>query len=82
MTEDILVTLREKSRVNLGKIAEHDRYLVHREPDGTLIWEPAEVMSVSEARLLSDKSFEAVVAANRGDPSRLRRRDRSAALRQ
>ena len=40
--------LQDRSRANLGKLAEHDRYLVHREPDGTLIWEPAEVMSVTE----------------------------------
>ncbi|HEV2809031.1 MAG TPA: hypothetical protein VGV93_01365 [Acidimicrobiales bacterium] len=82
MTEPVLVTLQDRSRANLGKLAEHDRYLVHREPDGTLIWEPAEVMSASEARLLSDEHLKRVVEANRGDPARLRRRDRSAAPRQ
>jgi len=82
MAESVLVTLQDWSRVDLGKLAEHDRYLVHREPDGTLIWEPAEVMSASEARLLSDQNLKAVVAANRGDPNRPRRRDRSAAPRQ
>lgn len=82
MSEPVLVTVQGGSRANLEKLAEHDRYLVHREPDGTLIWEPAEVMSASEARLLCDENLEAVVGANRGDPSRLRRRDRSAAPRQ
>ena len=81
MTEPVLVTLQDRSRANLGKLAEHDRYLVHREPDGTLIWEPAEVMSVTEARLLADERLMKVIAANRADPSRLRRRDRSAAPR-
>lgn len=81
MTEPTLVTLQDRSRVNLGKIADHDRYLVHREPDGTLIWVPAEVMSVAEARLLADDDLKAVIAANRADPGRLRRRDRSAAPR-
>lgn len=81
MSEQILVTLQDRSRANLGKIAEHDRYLVHREPDGTLIWEPAEVMSVTEARLLADEGLMKVIAENRADPSRLRRRDRSAAAR-
>jgi hypothetical protein len=81
MSEQVLVTLQDRSRANLGKLAEHDRYLVHREPDGTLIWEPAEVMSVTEARLLADEGLMKVVAANRADPSRLRRRDRSAAPR-
>ncbi len=81
MNEKVLVTLQDRSRANLGKLAEHDRYLVHREPDGTLIWEPAEVMSVAEARLLADETVMKVIAANRVDPSRLRRRDRSAAPR-
>ncbi len=81
MNEPVLVTLQDRSRANLGKLAEHDRYLVHREPDGTLIWEPAEVMSVTEARLLADEGLRQVIAANRADPSRLRRRDRSAAPR-
>jgi hypothetical protein len=77
VTERVLVTLQDRSRANLGKLAEHDRYLVHREPDGTLIWEPAEVLSATETRLLADESLKQVVAANREDPSRLRRRDRS-----
>lgn len=81
MSEQVLVTLQDRSRANLGKLAEHDRYLVHREPDGTLIWEPAEVMSVTEARLLADEGLMKVIAGNRADPSRLRRRDRSAAPR-
>jgi hypothetical protein len=81
MDEPVLVTLQDRNRANLGKLAEHDRYLVHREPDGTLIWEPAEVMSVTEARLLADEGLKEVIAANRADPGRLRRRDRSAAPR-
>jgi hypothetical protein len=81
MSERVLVTLQDRSRANLGKLAEHDRYLVHREPDGTLIWEPAEVMSITEARLLADQGLMKVVAKNRADPSRLRRRERSAAPR-
>lgn len=82
MNEPVLVTLQDRSRANLGKLAEHDRYLVHREPDGTLIWEPAEVMSITEFRLLSDESVTRVIEANRSDPSRLRRRDRSTAPRE
>lgn len=82
MSDQVLISLQDRSRANLGKLAEHDRYLVHREPDGTLIWEPAEVMSVTEARLLADEGLMKVVADNRADPSRLRRRDRSAAQRE
>lgn len=82
MDEPVLVTLQDRSRANLGKLAEHDRYLVHREPDGTLIWEPAEVISVTEARLLANGDFMESLAASRGDPRSLRRRDRSTAPRE
>ncbi len=81
MMDPTLVTVQDRGRVNLGKLADHERYLVHREPDGTLIWEPAEVMSTTEARLLADDAIKAVVAANRRDPGRLRSRDRSGAPR-
>lgn len=82
MNEPVLVTLQDRSRANLGKLAAHDRYLVHREPDGTLIWEPAEVMSVTESRLIANGAFMQSLAASRADPSSLRRRDRSTAPRE
>lgn len=82
MSERVLITLQDRSRANLAKLAEHDRYLVHREPDGTLIWEPADVMSVTEARLLAETSLQDVIASNRADPGRLRRRDRTASPRE
>jgi hypothetical protein len=81
MTDPVLITIQNRSRANVGKVADHDRYLVHREPDGTLIWEPAEVISTTESRLLADGQLLKVIAANREDPSRLRRRDRSSAPR-
>ncbi len=76
-TEPVLVTVQDRGRVNLGTLADHDRYLVHREPDGTLIWEPAHVISDSEARLLADDNLMKVITANRSEPSRLVRRRRS-----
>lgn len=82
MSDQVLVTLQDRSRANLGKLAEHDRYLVHREPDGTLIWVPAAVLSTTELSLLADEGLKKVIAANRSDPSRLRRRDRSTAPRE
>lgn len=81
MSEPVLITIQDRSRANVGKVADHDRYLVHREPDGTLIWVPAEVISSTEARLLRDENLRKTIAANRADPGRLRRRDRSSAPR-
>ena len=72
-----LVTLQDRKRANLARIASHDQYLVHEEPDGTLIWEPAEVISITERKLLQDRGLLAEIDANRLDESRLRTRDRS-----
>ncbi|MCJ7439559.1 MAG: hypothetical protein MUP97_17610 [Acidimicrobiia bacterium] len=79
--EPVLISLQDRGRVNLARIARHDRYLVHEEPDGTLIWEPARVLSETEARLLEHPELVATIEANRTDPGRLRRRDRSGARR-
>ena len=75
------VTLQDRKRANLARIASHDHYLVHEEPDGTLIWEPAEVVSLIERKLMEDSELMSTVAANRRDPSRLVTRDRSSSPR-
>jgi hypothetical protein len=71
------VTLQDRKRANLARIATHDHYLVHEEPDGTLIWEPAEVVSVTERKLMEDSELMAGIAASRKDPSLMVTRDRS-----
>lgn len=81
LDEPQLVSLQDRKRANLARIATHDHYLVHAEPDGTLIWEPAEIMTSAERKLLGDKALLDRIAANRQDPSRLRRRDRDNAPR-
>jgi prophage tail gpP-like protein len=77
-----LVTLQDRKRANLARIARHDQYLVHEEPDGTLIWEPATVITEAERKLLENADLVAEITANRNDLSRLRRRDRSGSPRQ
>jgi len=77
-----LVTLQDRKRANLARIARFDHYLVHEEPDGTLIWEPAVVMSVTEQRLLEDRELMASIEASRRDTSSLVTRDRSGSPRE
>lgn len=76
-----LEELQDKKRVNLVRIAKHDRYPVHEEPHGTLIWEPAMVITEVERRLMHDTALMAQVAHSRTNPETLRRRDRSTAPR-
>ena len=45
-TEDTLLEVDSRKRLALGRLAHHDRYLVHEESDGTLILTPAEVSFV------------------------------------
>ena len=75
------VELQDRKRANLARIAKHDAYLVREEPDGTLIWEPAVVITEAERRLLQDAVLMAQIEQTRADPSSLRRRDRSDAPR-
>lgn len=75
------VELQDRKRANLARIAKHDAYLVREEPDGTLIWEPATVITQAERRLLQDAALVAQVTRTRTQPDTLRRRDRSDAPR-
>jgi len=75
------VELQDRKRANLARIAQHDAYLVHVESDGTLIWEPATVITEAERRLMQDAALMAQIEQSRQDPGSLRRRDRTGAPR-
>lgn len=69
-----LVELDERRRVSLGKIGRHSRYLVREEPDGTLIFEPAVVLTESERKYLANQALQAQIEDNRAHPERRRPR--------
>lgn len=75
------VELQDRKRANLARIAKHDAYLVREEPDGTLIWEPATVITEAERKLLQDAALMTQIERTRQNPDSLRRRDRSRAPR-
>jgi hypothetical protein len=75
------VTLQDRKRANLAKVAKHDAYLVHEEANGTLVWEPAGVITEAERRLLQQSDIVDEIAANRENPTRMRSRDRSSSPR-
>lgn len=77
MSESVVISVQGRGRVNLGKLAEHQRYLGHTEPDGTIILEPAEVISLTEKKLLADNALMASIADSRVHPERLVTRNRS-----
>lgn len=60
---EILVELDPRRRTTL-RLGHHERYLAHEEPDGTLVFRPAVIMTADEAAL-------------RGNPALVDRMDRS-----
>ena len=66
-----LVELDSRRRVALGRLGkpEHSRYLVTEEPDGTLVFVPAVVMTAHEAALLRNPQLVEQIEADRADPS-------------
>ncbi len=76
---EVVLELDDRRRASFGRIgrAEHRRYLVTQEPDGTIVMRPAVVITELEARMLANRELLDRVAANRKDPSRLIRRRRN-----
>lgn len=76
--EEALIELDDRRRAHLGRVGnpEHRRYLVRTQPDGTMIFTPAVVMSELEARFLRNEELEQRIAAVEADPKRLVARPR------
>lgn len=70
-----LIELDSRKRAPLRPFAQHNRYFVSAEADGTLILTPAVVMSELEARLLrKDPALFARLEESTAHPERLVRR--------
>jgi hypothetical protein len=64
----VIVELDNRRRTSLGKVGRHSRYLVREEDDGTLVFEPAVVMTEFEANVLADTTvMDQLVAAQSGE---------------
>jgi hypothetical protein len=75
----VVLELDERRRASFGRIGrhEHRRYLVSEDPDGTITLRPAVVMTELEAGMLANTDLVERIEANRADPSRLVKRERS-----
>ncbi len=72
----IMVELDERRRLSLGKVGRHSRYLVREERDGTLIFEPAVVLTEFEARVLANEEIMTQLRDNENDREQRRPRTR------
>lgn len=74
MSTSTLVELDSRRRASLGKIGRHSQYRVTEHPDGSLLFEPAVIMSEHEAALMGHPDLVASILADKDDPTRLVRR--------
>ncbi len=73
----IMVELDEQRQLSLDKVGRHSRYLVREERDGTLIFEPAIVLTEFEARVLANEEIMAALRGRDNETDRGQRRPRT-----
>jgi len=76
-TSAIMVELDEQRQLSLDKVGRHSRYLVREERDGTLIFEPAIVLTEFEARVLANEEIMAALRGRDNETDRGQRRPRT-----
>ena len=69
-----LVELDNRRRASLGKIGRHSQYRVTEHPDGSLLFEPAVILSEHEASLMGHADLVESIRADKADSSSLVRR--------
>jgi hypothetical protein len=67
--EPTLITLDERKRAPLGRLATQQHYLAHRAPSGRIVLEPAVVVAETELRLRDDVEFWARVNRALAEPT-------------
>jgi hypothetical protein len=74
MSKSILVEVDSRRRVSLGKLGHHDRYLATEQPDGTITFEPAVILSEAELAYLQNIHLRQQIEDNRAHPERRQKR--------
>ncbi len=76
-TSAIMVELDEQRQLSLDKIGRHSRYLVREERDGTLVFEPAIVLTEFEARVFANEEIMSALRGSDNETDRGQRRPRT-----
>lgn len=64
------VTVQDRGRVNVSRLATHEQYRVTVEEDGTMVWEPAETYTLAELQLLANPELVDSIKESLADPTR------------
>lgn len=74
MGKPVVIEVDSRRRVSLGRLAHHDTYLATEQPDGTIMLEPAIVLTEAEHAFLQNTNLRRQIEDNRAHPERRRPR--------
>lgn len=69
-----MIEVDSRRRISLGKLGHHDKYLATEQVDGTIVLEPAVILSAAELAYLRNPSLQRQIEDNRAHPERRRGR--------
>lgn len=76
-TTSTLVQIDGRKRASLGAMARFDQYMAREEPNGTIIFEPAVILTPSERAFLADPELVAALSNANAHPERRRTRTKT-----
>ncbi|GEB47444.1 hypothetical protein MTE01_33890 [Microbacterium testaceum] len=74
-----LIQVDARKRITLGSLAHHTQYIATEQSDGSVLLEPAVVMTATERAFLADETLSAALARVNATPQNRRTRQRSRA---
>ena len=74
-----LIQVDGRKRISLGSLAHHAQYLATELSDGSVLLEPAVVLTAAEKAFLADETLSAALARVNAAPEKRRTRERSRA---
>lgn len=74
IVKPVVIEVDSRRRVSLGKLGHHDTYLATEQPDGTIMLEPAVLLSEAEHAFLQNIDLRRQIDDNRAHPERRRPR--------
>lgn len=72
-----LIQVDARKRISLGSLAHHDQYIATESPDGSVLLEPAVVLTAAEHAFLADETLSAALGRVNAQPQNRRSRQRS-----
>ncbi|WAC89377.1 hypothetical protein [Mycobacterium sp. Aquia_213] len=72
--EPVVIEVDSRRRISIGKLGRHDTYLATEQPDGTIVLEPAVVLTAAEHAYLKNTKLRHQIEENRAHPERRRPR--------